>query len=70
MVTDGELNVTANCIDRHLATRGDKTAFIWIGDDPNESHKVSYKELHAAVCRFANVLKKLGVKRMRWHLPG
>ncbi len=60
---DGELNVTANCIDRHLETRGDKTAFIWIGDDPNESHKVSYKELHAAVCRFANVLKKLGVKK-------
>ncbi len=60
---DGELNVTANCIDRHLATRGDKTAFIWIGDDPDESHKVSYKELHAAVCRFANVLKKLGVKK-------
>ena len=60
---DGVLNVTANCIDRHLETRGDKAAFIWEGDAPGESHTVTYRELHAAVCKFANVLKKLGVKK-------
>ena len=61
--TDGVLNVTENCIDRHLATRGDKTALIWIGDEPGHVHHVSYRELHGAVCKFANVLKKLGVKK-------
>ena len=60
---DGVLNVTANCIDRHLETRGDKAAFIWEGDTPGENHTVTYRELHTAVCRFANVLKKLGVKK-------
>ncbi len=60
---DGVLNVTANCIDRHLETRGDKAAFIWEGDTPGENHTVTYRELHAAVCKFANVLKKLGVKK-------
>ncbi|MCA8900126.1 MAG: AMP-binding protein, partial [Hyphomonas sp.] len=60
---DGVLNVTENCIDRHLATRADKTALLWIGDAPGESYAVSYRELHGAVCRFANTLKKLGVKK-------
>ena len=60
---DGTLNVSANCIDRHLSTRGDQTAIIWEGDDPADSAAITYGELHAAVCRFANVLKKHGVKR-------
>jgi acetyl-CoA synthetase len=60
---DGELNVAANCIDRHLATRGDQTAIIWEGDDPNTSEHISYAELHERVCRFANVLKALGVSK-------
>ncbi|MFN4185671.1 MAG: acetate--CoA ligase, partial [Hyphomonas sp.] len=61
--SDGVLNVTANCIDRHLDARGDKAAFIWEGDKPGESHTVSYRDLHTAVCKFANVLKELGVKK-------
>ncbi len=61
--SDGILNLTANCIDRHLAAKADKTAFLWIGDAPGESHNVTYRELHGAVCRFANTLKKLGVKK-------
>ena len=60
---DGTLNVAANCLDRHLETRGDRTAIIFEGDDPNESRRISYRELHHEVCVFANVLKKLGVKR-------
>src|SRR3712207_2632697 len=60
---DGTLNVAANCTDRHLATRGDQVAIIWEGDDPNEQKLITYRELHAEVCRFANVLKKHGVKR-------
>jgi acetyl-CoA synthetase len=60
---DGTLNVAANCIDRHLATRGDQTAIIWEGDDPKDSKHITYRQLHAAVCRFANVLKAQGVKR-------
>ncbi|MFN7056007.1 acetate--CoA ligase [Hyphomonas sp.] len=60
---DGVLNVTANCIDRHLETRGDKAAFIWEGDAPGESHTITYRQLHTAVCKFANVLKALGVKK-------
>jgi acetyl-CoA synthetase len=60
---DGVLNVSANCIDRHLATRGDQTAIIWEGDNPAESKHISYRELHAEVCRFANVLKANGVKK-------
>lgn len=60
---DGVLNVSANCIDRHLAKRGDKPAIIWEGDDPSESTTLTYRELHRAVCRFANVMKKLGVKK-------
>ncbi|MFT5774642.1 acetate--CoA ligase [Hyphomonas sp.] len=61
--SDGVLNVSANCIDRHLATRGDKAAFIWEGDDPADTHTVTYKQLHIAVSKFANVLKELGVKK-------
>tara|TARA_R110002020_G_scaffold309301_1_gene525040 strand:+ start:175552 stop:177498 length:1947 start_codon:yes stop_codon:yes gene_type:complete len=61
--SDGVLNVSANCIDRHLATRGDKAAFIWEGDDPSDSYTVTYKQLHVAVSKFANVLKELGVKK-------
>ncbi|KJS37958.1 MAG: acetyl-CoA synthetase [Hyphomonas sp. BRH_c22] len=61
--SDGVLNVSANCIDRHLATRGDKPAFIWEGDDPNDTFTVTYKQLHVAVSKFANVLKELGVKK-------
>ena len=60
---DGELNVSYNCIDRHLETRGDQPAIIWEGDDPSVSKTVTYHELHEHVCRFANVLKKLGVKK-------
>ncbi|QGX98488.1 acetate--CoA ligase [Roseovarius faecimaris] len=59
---DGTLNVSANCIDRHLATRGDQTAIIFEPDDPNEpAQHITYKELHAQVCKMANVLKALGV---------
>ena len=61
--SDGVLNVTANCIDRHLKTRGDKAAFVWEGDNPSDSHTVTYRQLHASVCQFANVLKELGVKK-------
>jgi acetyl-CoA synthetase len=60
---DGELNVSANCLDRHLAERGDKTAIIFEGDDPNESRHISYRQLHAEVCKFANTLKNLGVAK-------
>jgi acetyl-CoA synthetase len=60
---DGVLNVTENCLDRHLETRGDKAALIWEGDDPSDTHTLTYRELHTAVCKFANVLKKLGVKK-------
>ena len=60
---DGVLNVTSNCLDRHLAKRGDKPAIIWEGDDPSENRTLTYRELHAEVCRFANVLKSNGVKK-------
>ena len=61
---DGTLNVTANCIDRHLKKRGKKTAIIWEPDDPNaEAKHITYRELHENVCRLANVLKAHGVKR-------
>jgi acetyl-CoA synthetase len=61
--SDGALNLSANCLDRHLAKRGDKTAILWEGDDPSESKHVSYRELHEQVCRAANLLKNLGVKK-------
>ena len=60
---DGTLNVSANCIDRHLEKRGDQTAIIFEGDDPGVSKHITYKELHEQVCRLANVLKKNGVKK-------
>ena len=60
---DGTLNASYNCVDRHLAKRGDQTAIIWEGDDPNDSRTLTYKQLHADVCRFANVLKARGVKK-------
>ncbi|ACI99722.1 acetate--CoA ligase [Rhodospirillum centenum] len=60
---DGTLNVSANCIDRHLATRADQTAILWEGDSPAEHRHISYAELHANVCRLANVLKKHGVQK-------
>ena len=60
---DGELNVSYNCIDRHLETRGEQAAIIWEGDDPSVSTTITYHQLHERVCRFSNVLKKLGVKK-------
>ncbi|MGI9364883.1 MAG: acetate--CoA ligase [Rhizobiaceae bacterium] len=60
---DGTLNVSANCIDRHLATRGDQVAIIWEGDDPSEDMKITYKELYKHVCRLANAMKANGVKK-------
>jgi acetyl-CoA synthetase len=60
---DGTLNAAANCIDRHLATRGDQTAIIWEGDDPTKDAHITYKQLHEQVCKFANVLKARGVKK-------
>jgi len=60
---DGVLNVTENCLDRHLKTRGDKAAIIWEGDSPSDSLTLTYKELHLYVCRFANVMKAHGVKK-------
>jgi acetyl-CoA synthetase len=60
---DGTLNVSANCLDRHLATRGDQVAIIWEGDSPDESKKITYREAHDAVSRLANVLKAQGVKK-------
>ncbi|MFM1815246.1 MAG: acetate--CoA ligase [Pseudomonadota bacterium] len=60
---DGTLNVTANCIDRHLATRGDQVAIIWEGDDPTHDDKITYRQLYERVCKFANVLKANGVKK-------
>ena len=60
---DGTLNASANCIDRHLKDKKDKTAIIWVGDDPNDSQKISYKQLHQKVSKAANGLKKLGIKK-------
>ena len=59
----GQLNVCYNCVDRHLPTRGDQTAIIWEGDEPTSAKKISYRELHAEVSRFANILKARGVKK-------
>ncbi len=59
----GKLNVSYNCLDRHLESRGDQVAIIWEGDDPGEDRKITYRELHAEVCKFANVLKSRGVKK-------
>jgi acetyl-CoA synthetase len=61
--SDGTLNVSANCLDRHLAEHGDTVAIIWEGDDPSQQRKLTYRELHEEVCRFANALKTLGAQR-------
>lgn len=69
---DGVLNVSANCIDRHLPQRRDETAIVWEGDDPADSRRITYGELHAEVCRMANVMKAHGVKkgdRVTLYLP-
>ena len=60
---DGSLNASVNCIDRHLAKRGDQVAIIWEGDDPKDDAKITYKELHEQVCRLANALKARGIKK-------
>jgi len=60
---DGTLNASANCLDRHLKNKKNKTAIIWVGDDPKDSKQISYKELHKNVCKAANGLKELGVKK-------
>ena len=60
---DGILNASYNCLDRHLETRGDQTAILWEGDDPARDETITYRQLHARVCRMANVLKKLGAKK-------
>jgi acetyl-CoA synthetase len=60
---DGVLNVSANCIDRHLETRGEQTAIIWEGDNPEDSKHVTYREMHTQVCKMANVYKNLGVSK-------
>jgi acetyl-CoA synthetase len=60
---DGKLNVSSNCLDRHLKTRGDKTAIIWEGDDPQRAEYISYRELYERVCQCANALKSLGVEK-------
>jgi acetyl-CoA synthetase len=60
---DGTLNASSNCIDRHLKKNGNKTAIVWVGDDPAESKKISYKELHKNVCKAANALKNIGVQK-------
>src|SRR5271157_464197 len=60
---DGTLNVCANCVDRHLEKRGDQVAIVWEGDEPNMDLKITYRQLHERVSRFANVLKKHGVKK-------
>lgn len=60
---DGKLNVTVNCIDRHLDERGDQTAIIWEGDEPSDDKQLTYKELYEEVCRFSNALKSRGVRK-------
>ncbi len=59
----GKTNISVNCIDRHLENNADKTAIIWEGDDPENSKKLTYQELHDEVCKFANILKELGIKK-------
>lgn len=59
----GKLNVSVNCLDRHLSTRAEQTAIIWEGDNPDNDKKITYRELHQQVCKFANVLKSQGIKK-------
>src|SRR6185295_13133348 len=59
-----QLNITENCLDRHLTERANQTAIIWEPNNPNEAHRIlTYRELHEEVCRFSNALEKLGVKK-------
>jgi len=60
---DGQLNVSANCLDRHLADYGEEIAIIWEGDDPSQSRHISYRELHQEVCQFSNALLSQGAKK-------
>ncbi len=60
---DGTLNACYNCVDRHLAARGDQTAILWEGDDPGDSEAITYRDLHARVCRLGNALRAKGVKK-------
>jgi acetyl-CoA synthetase len=60
---DGTLNASVNCIDRHLKKNGNKTAIIWVGDDPSDTKKITYKELHRNVCKAANGLKSIGIQK-------
>jgi len=60
---DGTLNASVNCIDRHIKDKKNKIAIIWVGDDPKDSKQISYKELHKNVCKAANGLKELGIKK-------
>jgi acetyl-CoA synthetase len=60
---DGTLNASANCLDRHLSTRGNQVAIIWEGDEPDSDRKITYRDLHEEVCKFANCLKSLGIKK-------
>ena len=60
---DGELNISHNCLDRHLESRGDQTAIIWEGDDPGDDARISYRELHEKVCRLGTALRSLGVEK-------
>ncbi len=69
---DGVLNVSENCLDRHLKDRADQVAIIWEGDEPSQSRKITYRELHSGVCRLANAMKNLGVRkgdRITLYLP-
>ena len=56
-------NITVNALDRHLDTRGDQIAILWEGNEPGEGDRLTYRQLHAEVCKFANVLKSMGVKK-------
>jgi len=60
---DGTLNASANCLDRHLSKRGDQVAILWEGDEPDQDRKITYRELHEEVCKFANALKSIGAKK-------
>ena len=60
---DGQLNVSTNCLDRHLKTRGNQTAIIWQGEPEEDVKRITYAELHREVCKFANVLKSLGITK-------
>ncbi|MDC0033564.1 acetate--CoA ligase [Alphaproteobacteria bacterium] len=60
---DGTLNASANCLDRHLSTRGDQTAIIWEGDEPTDAKNITYRELYEEVCKFSNAMKSLGIKK-------